>query len=195
MREFTGHLTMKNTSFIFLFAFAALLASSCVASRMAPTATPTAAGAQHSADVPQDTLPETFKADFLEHLRRGEMLFSFFSNPWTFIYHEDNRDEGSTDGQRANLAKADIDKTIQIRVKNDGCGWACMFDDMKAEPKEYDLYFNLREQVPDWESFEITDSDKEGVVYIQDGASRSLVLHYGSDNRITTMEYRSEDPG
>jgi hypothetical protein len=138
------------------------------------------------------------KENFLEHLKNGKELYSFFSDHWTLIYHEDNRSDGSTDGERVDLPKTEIDKTIEINLKNDGNGWA---NDDKRDPKEYVLNFNLKELIANWDMLEISDSEiereKEGVIYIigDYAGAKYLVLHYGNDNLIVKMEYRSEDPG
>ena len=43
------------------------------------------------------TLDASKASEFVENLRSGEKLSSFFNDKWIFIYHEDNRCDGSTD--------------------------------------------------------------------------------------------------
>ncbi|MCL2290798.1 MAG: hypothetical protein FWC34_08900 [Bacteroidetes bacterium] len=133
--------------------------------------------------------------NFLKQLMNGKKLQLFFSDNWTFIYHKDNRCDGSTDGEKANLSPFEIDKILKLKVKNDGDGWACE----KKEPTEFYLNFKLKEQVENWSRFEIPNYEnqgKNGIVHIVgDGESDYLVLHYDNNNLIVKMEYRSEDPG
>ena len=75
----------------------------------------------------------------------------FFNDSWIFIYHEDNRCDGSTDGQIDNLKSTQIDSIIRLQVKNDGDGWACD----KKGPKTFDLDFDLNKKIADWDRFEI----------------------------------------
>lgn len=133
-------------------------------------------------------------SQFLMNLRNGEKLSSFFNNNWIFVYHEDNRCDGSTDGQIDNLNSAQIDSIIKLQVKNDGNGWDCD----KKEPKTYDLYFDLKKKVADWDRFEIPnyENQEENIVYIVgEGESDYLKLYYNDNNLIVKLEYRSEDPG
>lgn len=119
---------------------------------------------------------------------------SFFNDSWLFIYHEDNRCDGSTDGQLDNLKSSLIDSTITLEVKNDGNGWACD----KKEPTSFDLEFNLMKKVAEWDRFEIPnyENQEENVVLIFGaGESDYLKLHYDDNNLIVKLEYRSEDPG
>ncbi|GAA4276560.1 hypothetical protein [Aquimarina mytili] len=131
--------------------------------------------------------------EFVKNLKNGKNLSSFFVDNWTFIYHEDNRCDGSTDGQTNNLKSTQIDTVIKIQVKNDGAGWAC---DAK-NPKTYDLEFDIKKEITNWDRFEIPnyENQNENIVYVVGaGESDYLVLHY--DNKlIVKLEYRSEDPG
>jgi hypothetical protein len=133
--------------------------------------------------------------DFLKQLMNEGELQLFFSNNWTFVYHKYGRCDGSTDGEKMNLSPFEIDGIIKLNVRNDGDGWACE----KKEPTESYLDFRLKEQVKNWNRFEIPNYDnqgKDGVIYIAGlGESDYLVLHYDSNNLIVKMEYRSEDPG
>lgn len=131
---------------------------------------------------------------FLTNLKTQEKLSSFFDGNWILIYHEDNRCDGSTDGQIDNLKSTQIDSIIKLQVKNDGNGWACE----KREPKTYDLDFDLRKKINGWDRFEITnhENQEENIVYVVGaGESDYLKLYYNDKNLIVKLEYRSEDPG
>ncbi|MDR2872128.1 MAG: hypothetical protein LBV45_06335 [Xanthomonadaceae bacterium] len=188
---------MKNTIFAFVLVFAVLLTGGCNQTDEHGSA-PASAPDQQRVDSEKDShqMHGNSKEDFLEYLESGKALSSFFSDHWTLVYHEDNRCDGSTDGEATGLARAEIDKTIEIKVKNDGKSW--LEDCGEKTPREFDLNFNLKELVSNWDRFEIPDweNQMEGVVYIiGSGESDYLVLHYGDDNLIVKMEYRSEDPG
>ena len=140
-------------------------------------------------------IPVDSKASgFVDNLKSGEILSLFFNDSWIFIYHEDNRCDGSTDGQIDNLKSTQIDSIIRLQVKNDGNGWACD----KKEPKTYDLDFDLKKKITDWDKFEIPnyENQEENIVYVVGaGESDYLKLHYNDNDLIIKLEYRSEDPG
>lgn len=141
------------------------------------------------------SIPVDSKASgFVEHLKAGEKLSLFFNDSWIFIYHEDNRCDGSTDGQIDNLKRTQIDSIIKLQVKNDGNGWECD----KKEPKTFDLDFDLKKKIKDWDRFEIPnyENQEEKIVYVVGaGESDYLKLHYDDNDLIIKLEYRSEDPG
>ena len=131
---------------------------------------------------------------FINNLKAKEILSSYFNDNWIFIYHEDDRCDGSTDGQLDNLRSAQIDSIIRLQVKNDGEGWACK----KKEPKTYDLDFEIMKKIKDWDRFEILnyENQEENIIYVVGaGESDYLKLHYDDNNLIVKLEYRSEDPG
>ena len=133
-------------------------------------------------------LAETFK----KLLKDGSDLSSLFAQKWIFIYHEDNRCDGSTDGQLINLSAKDISNAIKLEVFNDGEGWLC---DPK-QPSTYILQFKLSEKVKDWDRFEINHDDDESIVYISGkGESDYIKIYFDNDGFIARLEYRSEDPG
>ena len=140
-------------------------------------------------------IPVDSKASgFVDNLKSGEILSLFFNDSWIFIYHEDNRCDGSTDGQIDNLKSTQIDSIIRLQVKNDGNGWASD----KKEPKTYDLDFDLKKKITDWDKFEIPnyENQEENIVYVVGaGESDYLKLHYNDNDLIIKLEYRSEDPG
>ncbi|MBT32228.1 MAG: hypothetical protein CMO01_21410 [Thalassobius sp.] len=131
---------------------------------------------------------------FVENLKAGEKLSSFFYDSWLFVYHEDNRCDGSTDGQLNNLTKEMIDSIITLQVKNDGDGWGCD----KKDPNTYNLDFDIKKKIANWDRFEIPnyENKEENIVYIVgSGESDYLKLHYNDNKLIIKLEYRSEDPG
>jgi len=131
---------------------------------------------------------------FVEWLMNEEKLQLLFSDNWTFIYHENNRCDGSTDGQISNLPPFKVDEIIRIKVMNDGDGWLCD----KKEPKEFYLDFSLKEHVKNWDRIEISgyEIQEKKLVYIEGwGESDYIKLYFDNHNLITKMEYRSEDPG
>lgn len=140
------------------------------------------------------TQANSIASDFVKHLETGKQLSSFFTDSWSLIYHEDNRCDGSTDGQLENLKKSVIDSTITLQVKNDGDGWACD----KKDPETFNLEFDLKEKIAKWDRFEIPDYGNEAgnTIYVLGwGESDYLILHFEDKNLITKFEYRSEDPG
>ncbi len=132
--------------------------------------------------------------EFVENLKAGDNLSSFFKDNWLFVYHKDDRCDGSTDGQLDHLKPSLIDSIITLRVKNDGDGWACA----KRDPETYDLDFDLKEKVSEWDRFEILkyEDQEENIVYVFGaGESDYIKLHYDGNHLIVILEYRSEDPG
>ena len=140
------------------------------------------------------TQTDSKAAGFLVNLKTGEKLSSFLNDNWIFIYHEDNRCDGSTDGQIDKLRSTQIDSIIKLQVKNDGDGWACD----KKEPKTFDLDFDLKKKITDWDRFEIPnyENQEENFVYLVGGGESDYIkLHYDNNDLIIKLEYRSEDPG
>jgi hypothetical protein len=187
---------MKNTLFAFIFVLAALLAGACDQTDeqgSAPASIPDQQRVDSAKDSPQ--IHKNPREDFLEQLRNGKELYSFFSNHWTLVYRGDDRCDGASVGEVAGLARAEVDKTIRMKIKADGEGWLENCDE--KGPREFDLDFNLKERVADWDSIEISDSGNqtEGVSILGNGEAYYLVLYYGNDDLIVKMEYHSEDPG
>lgn len=135
--------------------------------------------------------------EFTNKLSKGEKLSSFFKDGWEFVYHQDDRCNGSTDGTKANLQSEQIDEVIKIKVINDGEGWACD----KRESSEFILDFSLQKKVKDWDRFEIASDSKpgKGEYFIWgSGASDYLKIYLrevDGKKLIVKLEYRSEDPG
>ncbi|MEM6804862.1 MAG: hypothetical protein AAF696_25920 [Bacteroidota bacterium] len=133
-------------------------------------------------------------AEFVQQLTSGKDLSSFFHQSWTFIYHEDNRCEGSTDGQVDHLSKTAIDSLIKLEVKKNGDGWACK----KKEPTSYELGFDLKQKIKNWNRFELEDyENQEGPIFYVLGAGESdyIELQFDDQALIIKLAYKSEDPG
>lgn len=132
--------------------------------------------------------------EFVKNLKVGKKISQFFTSKVHFIYHEDNRETGSTDGEIKNLDSKKLDQTFKIKVKTDGQGW---FPN-PASAKTHTLTFNLLKKIKTWDRIEIpqhenTDANK---AYIHGmGDSDYLVLHFNKRKQIYKIEYRSEDPG
>jgi hypothetical protein len=131
---------------------------------------------------------------FLESLENRDELASFFQDNWHFVYHRDNRCEGSTDGEVASLSPSSIDSIIVLQVYNDGDSWLCE----KIAPSTYDLEFVLDKELENWDRFEIIqyeDQHPNETIIQGGGESDCILLHYNKDRLIEKLEYRSEDPG
>lgn len=131
---------------------------------------------------------------FIKNLKEGKNLNSLFANNWTLIYHEDNRCTGSTDGKIDGLKSSNIDKTLTLKVSNDGDGWACE----KTAPNQFDYDFDIKKLIETWDRFEIAsfENNEKNTVYIQGaGDSDYIKLFYNESNLIIKMKYSSEDPG
>lgn len=134
-------------------------------------------------------------SEFVEHLKAGEQLSSFFKDKWVFVYHEYSRCDGSTDGQIANLKNTQIDTVISLQLENDGDGWAHC-DEKKA--KSFEMDFDLKKKIKQWDRLEIPkdESQEQNIVYVLGlGESDYLKLHYNDSQLIVKLAYRSEDPG
>ena len=132
--------------------------------------------------------------NFVKHLTNGEKLQLFFSDNWTFVYHADDRCDGSTDGEIANLSPPKVDEIISVKVLNNGEGWYCD----KKDPQEFYIDFSLKEHVENWDRFEIVNNEgqEKNAIYIEGwGASDYVKLYYNDNELIVKMEYRREDPG
>jgi hypothetical protein len=195
-------------TFIFLFSFVSILIacnSSSSSNMKGNMATIGYANEQvDNADIDTKTANESttvaqisvdsIASGFVENLETGGELSLFFNDSWTFVYHEDNRCDGSTDGQIDNLKSTQIDSVIRLEVKNDGDGWACD----KKVPRTFVLAFDLKKKVTDWDRFDIPhyENQEANIVYVVGaGESDYLKLHYNDNNLIVKLEYRSEDPG
>lgn len=149
-------------------------------------------------EISQDTI-DAKANEFVEHLRNGKELSSFFSDNWTLVFHSDNRYEGSTDGKIENLRSNQIDSIIKIQVKNDGDGWLLeVIGEKKREQQIFEMDFSLKKQVKNWDRFETVryENQLNSEIFVQGaGESDILELHYNRQKQIVRLEYRSEDPG
>lgn len=136
---------------------------------------------------------ERIKDGFITALSKGESLSSYFSEDWTLVYHEDNRCDGWTDGFIEGLNTFMIDAAVTLQVTNDGKGWACE----ETNPKTFDYSFKLKEQVKNWDRFEVDEARQEDNSLYLEGAGESdyIILYFNEKGEIVKLEYRSEDPG
>lgn len=138
-------------------------------------------------------LINTKSIEFVKNLKAGKKVSLFFNTYWTFVYHSDNRADGSTDGKIENLKSNDIDSILNLQVKNDGIGWF-----KKKEAKTHTINFDIKKEIADWDRFEIPnyENKEKNIVYVVgSGESDYLKLHYNDNGLIIQLEYRSEDPG
>lgn len=129
-------------------------------------------------------------------LKKGGPISSFLQDSISFVYHEDNRCDGSTDGSIKKLSSNLIDTSFPLQVTNDGDGWGCD----KKDPTTFTLHFNLKKSIKSWDRIECTgvDYQKRQVYIAGSGESDYLVLEYISKAAtiiFSKVEFRSEDPG
>lgn len=129
-------------------------------------------------------------------LKKGESISPFLQDSILFVYHEDNRCDGSTDGSIQNLPNSFIDTSFSLKVTNDGNGWACK----KSNSKEYILEFNFNKTIQAWDRIEYDNInyDQSRVFIAGSGESDYLILEYvftGNTLLFSKIEFRSEDPG
>lgn len=138
--------------------------------------------------------------EFCERLENNQSLSSLMDENWTFIYHQDHRCTGSTDGQKKNLLMHQVDSTITLNVFNNSeDAWACD----KKESYNYNLDFSLEKQIENWDRFEFQKEENsdhsekgENTFYIYGaGESDYIIIHFGKNKLISTLTYSSEDPG
>jgi hypothetical protein len=132
----------------------------------------------------------------ISSMKSGQNIGFLMSDKIKFIYHSDNRCDGSTGGFIDDLPGISIDKTIKIQVTNSGDGWACK----KRKSTTYQLDFKLSEYLKLWDRFESGGYDeKSNSTYIYGfGQSDYIILGFEQvrgQYQINKFEYRSEDPG
>ena len=146
---------------------------------------------------PEDLEIKSTLKKIITHIKQNKNINQFMSNKWDFVYHEDNRCDGSTDGFLENLNQNLIDEKITLKVTNDGDGWACN----KTDKKSYKMTFSLKQKISEWNRIELASYNDpcEKIVYILGkGESDYLKLHLikvKNDYLISKLKYSSEDPG
>lgn len=146
-----------------------------------------------------DAIPDSqkrFASEMLERLRSGHEISPLLSDNIIFIFHSDNRCDGSTDGLISDLPSRSIDLPFKIHVTNDGDGWECE----KKEASTHEIEFSLRKQLTHWDRFEIGEYDKKAnsIYFNGGGESDSMIIYFKKENDrdvVYKIEYRSEDPG
>ena len=139
--------------------------------------------------------------NFTNALRLEKDLAPLLSDKWTFVYHEDNRCAGSTDGEKTYNDSAKIDADIVLKVTNNSdSAWACE----KKDSYDFELTFNLQKKInSEWnrielqnDSYSITSGKENNAFYILGaGESDYIKIYINDDNLITSLLYGSEDPG
>ena len=140
--------------------------------------------------------PASLSIRFLKSLAHSAPLAPLFAPTWALIYHRDDRCDGSTDGTAKTLPSAKIDETISLEVQDDGKGWTCK----PKKPKRRTLQFSLKEQIKDWDRFDIETNDKDPhISFISGRAETAYIKIHTADTetgpKIVKLEYREEDPG
>lgn len=132
----------------------------------------------------------------IKNIKKGKPIGFLMSETIEFVYHSDNRCDGSTDGTIKDLPGVNIDKEIKILVTNNGEGWACE----KKKETTYEYTFKLSEYIKHWDRFTSSNYDAESnTIYLSgSGESDYIVIGFKKLNNeifIDKFEYRSEDPG
>lgn len=131
--------------------------------------------------------------EFVNRLKNNNKLSDLFADNWTFIYREDNRCDGSTDGKIRHLKRNQIDTIIKLKVKNDGKGWESCDEKL---PNSFQLTFDLKAKISEWDRFEISEQSETNHFYILGGGESDYIEIYFDENHlISKLEYKSEDPG
>lgn len=135
-------------------------------------------------------------SELVERLKTRNDIGPLLSHEIVFVYHSDNRCDGSTDGEMSKLPGIRIDKPFKVEVINDGQGWACD----KKKSSKYNIDFHLSKALKDWDRVESDKfNPKTNTVYIHGaGESDFMVFHFSKVNGrfvVNKIEYRSEDPG
>lgn len=124
---------------------------------------------------------------FIEKLKNNEKLSSLFCDNWTLKYYRYNGNEGLTEGEMNNLSKFQIDSIIKLQVKNDG-----NLAFFKQKAKKYILKFNLKKQVKDWKSIEVSSDkkkQKDDYETIEGDIADYFRLYYNDNKLIIKLEY------
>ncbi len=144
----------------------------------------------------QTTLTKTAES-ILSHLKSQKGIAQFMGKDVTFIYHEDNRCTGSSDGSMKIKPSKKIDEIIKLKVTNSDVGWM----ECEEKPKPiFTLKLSISKLVSKWDEFEISNIDiKEKTVHmIGLGASDYMVFTFENKKGkylVSKVGYFSEDPG
>ncbi|NEW61443.1 hypothetical protein GSY74_09130 [Sulfurovum sp. bin170] len=145
--------------------------------------------------------PEEVASKLVDSLKNGDEITSLMSEHIVFIFKSDDRCDGNTKGTVANLASKSIDFPFKIKVTTDGKGWA---DKVVCKDKKmastYEMEFELRKKLTDWDRFEGSKYDKttNSIEIWGGGASdymRAFLKKETNQNVIYKLEYNIEDPG
>ncbi len=133
---------------------------------------------------------------FIGALKKHKKIAGYFDSKFEFIFHDDNRCDGDTDGVALAVLNTNIDKIVNIDVIKTGKGWACK----NKKGKNYTLKFDFHGYVK--ESFETMSENynKEKLMIYITGNYDTVwfTFHFKKVNDkylIYKMKYESQDPG
>jgi hypothetical protein len=128
----------------------------------------------------------------IDYIKNEKELTTFFADTWEFVYHQDDRCEGSTDGKLGHLKSYEIEKTLHVEVFQDGMGWIC---DAQT-PKRQKISFNFKDNVKKWNRFEGVFSNDKTIFYIFGvDETEYIKIHFNPKGLIRQLVYNIEDPG
>ena len=145
----------------------------------------------------QQTMLTKTAESILSHLKSQKTIAQFMGKDVTFIYHEDNRCMGSSDGSMKIKPNKKIDEIIKLKVTNTDNGW--LECEKKSKPI-FTLELSIRKLVSEWDRFEISNVDikKKTVNMVGSGESDYMVFTFEKKKGkylVSKVGYFSEDPG
>jgi hypothetical protein len=178
---------MHSTRSLVSAAGVALVAALVVLARCAGS------GSDSSATLSAEAIKERAEA-FAATVRSGASIQPFLLDTIAFVYHEDNRCDGNTDGMLNPLHSNTIADTLQLQVTNDGDGW--IEECARKRDTTYTLSFSLADWLVPWMNqeteFAYIDSMRKVILY---AVAPSLSAYFDTAGRIYKLEARDEDPG
>ncbi|VAW61659.1 hypothetical protein MNBD_GAMMA09-3856 [hydrothermal vent metagenome] len=137
-----------------------------------------------------------FIKKIMETLDKKKRIGAFTGYELVFVYHEDNRCDGSTEGVITLNPGNKIDSAFTVEVVNDGKGWACA----TKPPTKFNIKFNLKTKLDAlFKNIKNEYDPGELILYVYgDTESDYIKLHLKKESkgyRVYKIEYRSEDPG
>ncbi len=149
---------------------------------------------------------QAWAESFIYSFQKQKSLEKYFTTSHIkLIYHDDNRVDGSTDGEYTYNSAADIKRTIQIKVYTDGEGWydeKVKYSSARGyHQKKFSFINNCAVFLPDPEypdntRYEILCFEKKIVFYM--GAEYTLELYCKKNGNLFTIyeiRYSDNDPG
>jgi hypothetical protein len=113
-----------------------------------------------------------------------------------FVYHRDNRCEGSTDGRINLKPAAAVDEPFTIDVTTDGKGW---MEECKKKAGKYSNKFNLKKEIQGWSAdASAPQYDQGSMTLLLGNIQYGVKFFFKKENGnfyIYKIEYSDEDPG